>query len=150
MPEQTIQALDELTRRGFGTAEFLVDEAGNLIHTETVFTAQLERGESLADFIARAKIEGIWQYGDRIQIPQFGICPPQRVVNDRHNPLDVRSRGNLWHHSGKSLMKLVLRGHDRRQNLQLVGDNRRRRFVTRRFDRQNLHFCSIAANFEDG
>jgi hypothetical protein len=69
MPEQTIHALDELTERGFGTAEFLVDQDGNLIHVETVFTAQLGKTESLADFIARAKIEGIWRHGDRIQIP---------------------------------------------------------------------------------
>jgi len=69
MPEHTIAALDDLQARGFGTAEFLVDSEGNLIHIETVFTAQLEKGESLADFIARARVEGIWQHGDRIQVP---------------------------------------------------------------------------------
>lgn len=69
MPEQTIAAINDLTERGFGTAEFLVDSEGNLIHVETVFTAQLHKGESLADFIARAKTEGVWQHGDRIQIP---------------------------------------------------------------------------------
>jgi hypothetical protein len=69
MPEPTLKALEELTERGFGTAEFLVDHEGNLIHVETVFTAQLDKGESLADFIARAKVEGIWRPGDRIQVP---------------------------------------------------------------------------------
>jgi hypothetical protein len=69
MPEQTITAIEDLQARGFGTAEFLVDQDGNLIHVETAFTAQLQKGESLADFLARAKVEGIWQPGDRIQVP---------------------------------------------------------------------------------
>jgi hypothetical protein len=69
MPENTAAAIKDLTDRGFGTAEFIVDETGNPVHIETAFTAQLGKGESLADFFARAKVEGIWQPGDRVQVP---------------------------------------------------------------------------------
>lgn len=81
MPEQTTKAIADLTARGFGTAEFLVDQDGNLIHVESVFTVQLGKGESMADFIARAKIEGTWQYGDRIQMPnQNGKMDFVRII----------------------------------------------------------------------
>jgi hypothetical protein len=69
MPTQTRDALDDLTKRKHGTGEFLVDQDGNLIHIESVFTVQVEDGESMADFIARARLEGTWQHGDRVQVP---------------------------------------------------------------------------------
>jgi hypothetical protein len=69
MPERTIIALDELTKRRFGTAEFLIDQDGNPVHVESVFTVRLRSGESMADFFARAKTEGLWQHGDRMSMP---------------------------------------------------------------------------------
>lgn len=81
MPEQTTKAIADLTQRGFGTAEFLVDEQGNLIHVESIFTVQLGKNESMADFIARARLEGTWQHGDRIQIPnQNGRMDFVRII----------------------------------------------------------------------
>lgn len=69
MPDSTIAAIDSLTKRGFGTAEFLIDEHGNPILIESIFTVKLKAGESFADFFARAKLEGIWQHDDRMQMP---------------------------------------------------------------------------------
>jgi hypothetical protein len=69
MPTRTKEALDDLMARRFGTAELLIDAEGNVIHVETVFNAELRVGESLADWIARAKVEGIYQPGDRLHVP---------------------------------------------------------------------------------
>jgi len=68
MPDKTTKALDDLKTRRFGAAEFLIDEDGNPIHVESVFTVKLKAGESLADFCARAKTEGAWRHGDRLEV----------------------------------------------------------------------------------
>jgi hypothetical protein len=81
MPEQTTTALQDLKDRRFGTAEFLIDQDGNPVHVESVFTSRLNAGESLADFFARAKIEGAWRHGDRIQVPaQDGKTEYVRII----------------------------------------------------------------------
>jgi hypothetical protein len=81
MPERTTIALDELKQRRFGTAEFLIDEDGNPIHIESVFTVRLQAGESMADFCARAKVEGLWRHGDRMSMPiQDGKTDYVRII----------------------------------------------------------------------
>lgn len=69
MPEQTTTALKELKDGRFGTGEFLIDQDGNPIHVESIFTVRLHAGESMADFFARAKTEGLWRHDDRIVVP---------------------------------------------------------------------------------
>lgn len=66
------EAIDELTEKGHGTAEFLVDDEGNPIHVETVFTVQMDKGEDPDSFFARLKRLALWQPGDRVQLPANG------------------------------------------------------------------------------
>jgi hypothetical protein len=81
MPERTTIALNDLTQRRFGTAEFLIDQDGNPVHVESVFTVRLQKGESMADFCARAKVEGLVQHGDRMQMPiQDGKTEYVRII----------------------------------------------------------------------
>lgn len=69
MSEQTTTALHDLKAGRFGTAEFLIDQDGNPVHIESIFTVRLQAGESMADFCARAKTEGLWKHNDRMQVP---------------------------------------------------------------------------------
>lgn len=81
MPERTTIALDELQARRFGTAAFLIDQDGNPVHVESIFTVRLHAGESMADFCARAKVEGLWRHGDRLEMNiQDGKTEYVRIV----------------------------------------------------------------------
>lgn len=66
------EAIDELTEKRHGTAEFLVDEYGDPIHVETVFTVQMNDGEDPNSFFARLKRSALWRPGDRVQLPANG------------------------------------------------------------------------------
>jgi hypothetical protein len=65
------EAIDELTEKRHGTAEFFVDEYGDPVHVETVFTVQMDAGEEPESFFARLK-QSILHPGDRIQLPANG------------------------------------------------------------------------------
>lgn len=78
MPEQARTALEDLSDR-YGEAEFLIDQDGNPLHIETVFTIKLD-GEDPRDFFARAKRDGLWQPGDRIRVPKHGRFDVVRIV----------------------------------------------------------------------
>jgi hypothetical protein len=65
-------ALDELTQRGHGSAEFEVNATGELIHVRTVFTVKFQPGEDHRAFIERIHREQLLQQGDYVEFPSHG------------------------------------------------------------------------------
>ena len=65
-------ALDDLAQRGHGTAEFEVNDAGELVHVRTVFTVKFEPGESHRAFLARMHTEKALRAGDFVEFPSHG------------------------------------------------------------------------------
>ena len=48
-------------------------------------------------------------------------------------------RGDFRHHAAEAAVQIVLRGHDRGQHLQPIGDDRRGRFVAGGFEGEDVH-----------
>ncbi len=83
---------------------------------------------------------------DRVELIESDAGPAQRLVDDRQDPLDVRPRCDLRHHAAESLVQMLLRGDDRREDLELVGHDRRRRFVARALEDQELLHARFLAS----
>ncbi len=78
-----IDALDELAQRGHGTAEFAVNNAGELVHVRTVFTVKLSPGEKHQAFLARMYVEKVLRCGDRVEFPaRDGKFDVARIYRD--------------------------------------------------------------------
>lgn len=63
------EAIKDLTSKGHGTAEFVVDADGTMRHDVTVFTLKLDGQLPSAAFFQAATAVGAIRPGDRIQIP---------------------------------------------------------------------------------
>ncbi len=66
--QRFLSSLGDLFKAGHGHASFVIDDAGELAHTETVITVQMERGESLETFHVRLRSQFGLRPGDRIEI----------------------------------------------------------------------------------
>lgn len=63
------EAISDLTTKGHGTAEFIVDADGHVRHDVTVFTLKLDGQQPSAAFFQAAMAVGAIRANDRIQIP---------------------------------------------------------------------------------
>lgn len=73
--------LAQLSRFRRGHAAYEVDEAGDLVHAETVVTVRLGEGEDLEDFHRRLRRDYGLQKGDRIEIlNNDGRCDTVRLT----------------------------------------------------------------------
>lgn len=61
-------AINDLSTKHSGTADFIVLDDGTVIHDVTVFTAKLG-GSTPREFFSQAAADGTIRPGDRVQVP---------------------------------------------------------------------------------
>ena len=74
---------------------------------------------------------------DRAQILSAHVRQRQRFINQRRDTFAMRARRHFGHHAAEGPMQIELAGHDVGQNNAPIGDDRRRRFIARRFNAEN-------------
>jgi len=80
--DDALHELDALG--GHGTADFIVQEDGSVVHDVTVFTRPLQ-GKHPREFLAEASALGVIRPGDRIQVPaQGGGYSYVRIIRPGH------------------------------------------------------------------
>ena len=91
----------------------------------------------------RTRQPGRVRHRNGVQLVKRYTRAAQRFIHHRQNPFHVCPRRNLRHHSAEGLVQLVLRSHHGREHRQWFRDNRRRRFVARRFQSQKFHGVKV-------
>jgi hypothetical protein len=82
---------------------------------------------------------------DPVDPLERGAGRVERLAHDRGHELEVPAGRDLGDDPSVSVVELRLRGHDRREHPPVVGDDRSRRLVARRLERENHEAFSAEA-----
>lgn len=79
--QRFLAGLVDLVRFERGTSTFVVDDAGDLVHTGTVVTIKMAQGESLEAFHHRVRRDYGLRKGDQIEVlNNGGRCDTMRLT----------------------------------------------------------------------
>lgn len=70
--QRFVRGLSDLLRSGYGSSTFVVSPDGDFVHTGTVLTVKMEKGETLETFHIRLRRDYGLQPGDTIDILSNG------------------------------------------------------------------------------